>query len=287
MTYSLYINGVYEDVLEEIRKAQAAVPELVCYLQPYASDTIVRLADSPPTKSEPVTLYASLTSSLPFVSYRAEIIGWENKETIPSERLAELSQHIKQHQPGEAEIYMVGGNGKPSINLISVVNVERLQIPILVSSFVKLSNNEPLKPRSRSGGWSYVKELPEWVGSLRETALEEAVHRDLKQKVVESLNDSQELRTQRLQSASKYPEAIQTIAKGFRRNPDVIAEVLLRAKGKCEQCGKEAPFKRVKDGTPYLEVHHRAMLSEGGEDTVKNAIAVCPNCHRKLHYGVQ
>jgi len=27
-------------------------------------------------------------------------------------------------------------------------------------------------------------------------------------------------------------------------------------------------------------------LSEGGEDTLENAIALCPNCHRKMHYGI-
>ena len=26
-------------------------------------------------------------------------------------------------------------------------------------------------------------------------------------------------------------------------------------------------------------------LADGGADTVENAIAVCPNCHRELHYG--
>jgi 5-methylcytosine-specific restriction protein A len=61
--------------------------------------------------------------------------------------------------------------------------------------------------------------------------------------------------------------------------------VLERASGICEQCNEDAPFKRKKDGTPYLEVHHRIPLSEGGFDTVGNAIAVCPNCHRELHYG--
>ena len=38
-------------------------------------------------------------------------------------------------------------------------------------------------------------------------------------------------------------------------------------------------------GTPYLEVHHRVPLAENGEDTVKNAVAICPNCHRKAHDG--
>ncbi len=286
MSYSLYINGVYEDGLEEIRKAQVSEPGLVCYLQPYASRTIDRLAKSPPTQNDLVTLYISLTSSLPFVSYRAEIIGWEHKAKIEAARLADLNSHIKEHQPGETEIYMVGGNDKPSVNLISVINMERLETPIPVSSFVKLSNNKPLKQRSTSGGWSYVKELPKWVGSLPETAVDEELNQDIEQQISKSLKSTHESRTQRLEAAPKHPEPIQILSKGFKRNADVIAEVLLRANGRCENCEKEAPFKRAKDGTPYLEVHHKVMLSQGGEDTVENAIATCPNCHRELHFGI-
>ena len=75
------------------------------------------------------------------------------------------------------------------------------------------------------------------------------------------------------------------VSKVYRRNPDVIAEVLHRALGKCEGCLSPAPFERASDGSPYLEVHHRILLSQGGEDTVANAFALCPNCHRKLHFG--
>jgi len=48
---------------------------------------------------------------------------------------------------------MIGGNGKPSVNLISVLNLERLETPIPVSSFVNLSNDVPLERKSTSGGW--------------------------------------------------------------------------------------------------------------------------------------
>jgi 5-methylcytosine-specific restriction protein A len=34
-----------------------------------------------------------------------------------------------------------------------------------------------------------------------------------------------------------------------------------------------------------LEVHHKIRLADGGFDTVENAIAVCPNCHRQCHHG--
>jgi len=69
------------------------------------------------------------------------------------------------------------------------------------------------------------------------------------------------------------------------RNPDVIAEVLERANGICEYCGNPAPFNRASDGTPYLEIHHKKPLSQGGDDSVENAVALCPNCHREDHFG--
>jgi 5-methylcytosine-specific restriction protein A len=71
----------------------------------------------------------------------------------------------------------------------------------------------------------------------------------------------------------------------FARNPDVVAEVLERAGGRCEYCGCPAPFTKRSNGMPYLEVHHKIQLAHDGEDTVSNAVALCPNCHRKAHYG--
>lgn len=103
--------------------------------------------------------------------------------------------------------------------------------------------------------------------------------------VSQSLQDSHSSRQARLATAPKIPDRITTTSTSFRRNPDVVAEVLLRANGKCESCLQPAPFARASDGTPYLEVHHRTMLAAGGEDTVANAIALCPNCHRAAHYA--
>ena len=32
-------------------------------------------------------------------------------------------------------------------------------------------------------------------------------------------------------------------------------------------------------------VHHVWLLADDGPDCVENAVAVCPNCHRALHYS--
>jgi 5-methylcytosine-specific restriction protein A len=108
---------------------------------------------------------------------------------------------------------------------------------------------------------------------------------ELDENVAQSRQQTQAQRQARLKLAPKTPKKIQIVSAGYERNSDVIAEVLTRANGICEDCQQPAPFNRRKDGTPYLEVHHRIPLAENGEDTVENAAAFCPNCHRKAHYG--
>lgn len=113
-------------------------------------------------------------------------------------------------------------------------------------------------------------------------------YRDLyfEEEIENSQNDTKESRRKRLSEVKNTkPELYISTTTKFKRNPDVVAEVLLRSKGKCEKCKKAAPFIRKSNNTPYLEVHHTISLSDCGEDTVDNCIAVCPNCHRELHYG--
>ncbi|HFQ5010415.1 TPA: HNH endonuclease [Vibrio vulnificus] len=70
----------------------------------------------------------------------------------------------------------------------------------------------------------------------------------------------------------------------YKRDPLVVAETLRLANGYCELCEVKSPFK-TKSGRDYLEVHHVIPLSKQGSDTVSNTVALCPNCHRMLHYG--
>ncbi len=109
---------------------------------------------------------------------------------------------------------------------------------------------------------------------------------DFEAKVSASLKLSSETRRKRLASAPKKPGVVKVITTSYLRNPDVVAEVLFRANGRCEICKKPAPFKRADSAKPYLEVHHKIRLADRGEDTVENAIAACPNCHREAHYGM-
>jgi len=84
---------------------------------------------------------------------------------------------------------------------------------------------------------------------------------------------------------NKNPKRAARSTDQIERDPDVVAWVLDAANDTCECCVSAAPFIRSKDETGYLEVHHVNMLGNGGSDTIENAVALCPNCHRELHYG--
>ncbi|PSW01246.1 HNH endonuclease signature motif containing protein [Photobacterium aquimaris] len=64
-----------------------------------------------------------------------------------------------------------------------------------------------------------------------------------------------------------------------------VAKALYKANGICEACHQPAPFIKKSNGQPYLEVHHIKSLSDGGKDSLENVQAICPNCHREMHFG--
>lgn len=68
----------------------------------------------------------------------------------------------------------------------------------------------------------------------------------------------------------------------YIRNPYVAELTKRRGDGKCELCNKDAPFKDSLS-KPYLESHHIKWLSRKGPDSIENTVALCPNCHKRMH----
>lgn len=167
--------------------------------------------------------------------------------------------------------------------------IGRIEPPISIQELRRTFTADEWKPPHLNfRGFRSIK-IPDHVAdrirSLRGHPSQVAETESFERAIAKSLKDSAELRRQRLRSAKSIPERSQVMTSVFNRNPDVVAEVLLRAAGTCESCGRPAPFKRASDGTPYLEIHHKIRLADNGADTVENAIALCPNCHRQAHFG--
>lgn len=149
---------------------------------------------------------------------------------------------------------------------------------------LKITNSSTLI--GQRSDWLEGKHLLNDFYSKKPKLLEnEFIHSSFEKDVQKSINDERSKRLLRIENANKKPKVTESIIKTFIRNADIVAETLYRAKGICEHCKKDAPFLKDIDNKEYLEVHHIIPLSEDGNDTLENTIALCPNCHRQAHYG--
>lgn len=94
----------------------------------------------------------------------------------------------------------------------------------------------------------------------------------------------QALKDRAFAAANPAPSSTQRMRTVVERSKDVKEYIVRRGAGVCEGCGSNAPFLRP-DGVPYLEPHHIRRLSDGGPDDPRFVIALCPNCHRRIHSG--
>lgn len=77
---------------------------------------------------------------------------------------------------------------------------------------------------------------------------------------------------------------------GYQRDPAVAANALRLADFKCEIDARHQTFISNVKGKPYVEAHHLIPFGNQGSypfsiDVTANIIALCPNCHRRLHHG--
>jgi 5-methylcytosine-specific restriction protein A len=74
----------------------------------------------------------------------------------------------------------------------------------------------------------------------------------------------------------------EVVTEVWDRDPIVSEYAKRKAEGICQLCNQPAPFRNL-DGEPFLETHHIEWLSKDGKDLIENTVALCPNCHRKMH----
>lgn len=89
----------------------------------------------------------------------------------------------------------------------------------------------------------------------------------------------------KIPAGSSKPQQTTASTTIFARDESVKSWVLKNANGVCECCDRKAPFTKT-NGLPFLEIHHVRKLADGGSDKVENAVALCPNCHREFHFGI-
>lgn len=145
-------------------------------------------------------------------------------------------------------------------------------------------------------GWYYRHDVPDRNKALRRAIVFKLVPLDQLDTVGDDVDDADvddawtvDLDALRTRAAASVVESSEEPASGtrkvYKRSQDLRIYVLRRADGTCEGCQQAAPFQNRR-GQPYLEPHHTTRLSDGGPDHPAHVIALCPTCHRRVHYGI-
>lgn len=141
------------------------------------------------------------------------------------------------------------------------------------------------------GSWEFHDNTPDLTGRPRRAIVFHLVRHgdvDLDESEESAVNLQEQplsmLRRLALEQPTRASDPKQATRNVYLRSWAVAEYVRRRSSGTCEGCHSAAPF-LTKDGRPYLECHHTTRLSDGGPDQPANVVAICPNCHRRAHFG--
>lgn len=94
-----------------------------------------------------------------------------------------------------------------------------------------------------------------------------------------------DLLRERVQNVNTTPTQVQREINVYSRNNALRVFVKIRANYSCEMPDCDYIAFEKDNGEKYIEVHHIIPLADGGEDSDTNTVALCPICHRKMHYS--
>ena len=160
--------------------------------------------------------------------------------------------------------------------IISSQYIYRGQVYLIAEPYQEI---QPDVDGTNRKAWIFPLKLRKGYSFLDNVTLQK--YRQTKQNEAKKLSDI-ELKKRAQQTGSNKMSQRKVSSLTYIRNEYVAEYTKRRAQGICQLCTKPAPFVDT-GGKPYLENHHIQWLSEGGSDTIDNTVALCPNCHRKMH----
>lgn len=246
------------------------------------------------TKHPNKTYFGTTNSSISFIMGGIYLLAYVHSGSDKGIWMLQDRMHNKLDSPTiiQREVKSTK-NSEIKLYWLHVKNIEDLQF-ININDLIWDSYRNASEILRTTKYWNFVREdfirnketlTCFWKYTVTDLPSKESIDGFFQKQIDEIRTYSDHEIKQRSAKFHSKPEKIEVITNAYVRNPYVVNEVLKRADGICERCKNKAPFNRKSDGTPYLEVHHLVPLSEDGDDTVTNAIALCPNCHREIHFG--
>jgi hypothetical protein len=227
-----------------------------------------------------LVLRALLRDSLKDNELRITFKGYDGKNRILTGNLLTVPDRLAK-VPGSVACQVLHEDIISILPYLEEAN--RCFISYAINNTVQLP---PMNKAHSTGFISYLskfdsKQIPNPVYVASESNFYEK--QDEEEREARSLSIS-EIMT-KIKDSHKRPLCINVSTAKFNRSSYVAEYAKRIANGICQDCNEPAPFINKLTDQPFLEIHHIIPLAKGGSDAPENTIAICPNCHRKRHYG--
>ncbi|MDE0080032.1 MAG: hypothetical protein OXO50_21115 [Caldilineaceae bacterium] len=149
---AIFYRGMYKRQLELMLNAQEQNKCIRLFMQPYSKSPIRELKDDPPSPMNPAILYLSTNEDFAMVSWRAEIVGWQDKQKLSKEEQEQIDAEARHYDSG---LY---GIDDGMVNLLQLRNVVNLDARFPVTELTKIKDGERVSENAFRSGWVYVRE---------------------------------------------------------------------------------------------------------------------------------
>jgi hypothetical protein len=174
--------------------------------------------------------------------------------------------------------YYKNGHNPPSKAWLKISEILRLKESIKIHELDDLSNNKKLKPATLQGRFAPVIDILDPM-TEEEFNLEE----ERAKKLAQQLSD-RELGEKAEQTQTKGPVRTQTVTGSrYLRNSNVTEFAKRRAKGRVFNSAKSRRHLRTSRAHPTWKPTTLFGYQRVVKIQSKNTVALCPNCHRKMH----
>jgi 5-methylcytosine-specific restriction enzyme A len=116
---------------------------------------------------------------------------------------------------------------------------------------------------------------------------------EIDEQIRERLHSSESIQIEDEVKPPRIANNINNSRSSFTRDANVAVEAVILADFKCEVDSSHRSFTSRKYGRQYVEAHHlvpmkyQERFSEASLDVHAIIVALCPNCHRLLHHGIE
>ncbi|PKE38758.1 HNH endonuclease [Macrococcoides caseolyticum] len=178
------------------------------------------------------------------------------------------------------------------IKILNPVSIDTFQLVEI------LSNLETYKAYNKAEGYFPKSSINYYLSFVSQILMDQETEIDnLSDQLIDSKQNTFKYSDIFIEKDIKNPEIrpepiIVNNIKRYRRNLLEVRKAKDFASYLCEYDNKHLTFENNFDNNPYIEAHHLIPMATQGLfqyniDFADNIICLCPNCHRRIHYGVK